>query len=307
MYIIVIEYVLLGEQAVYQEKKVRNSELLQILLLDCLYSLSGSEQIFFQGGTALRWIYGGMRFSEDLDFVTHLPIKDISKIITSVSQRVQNGCVAQFGPGQSEQKQKRGRKEAFKVFFIYRPEAQRERIAVKLEFETLKHGHEPDINKIVLRDLPSVAGLLTSGKLVMPYSSSIILAETPEEILADKIRAVYEIKYLKGRDIYDIWWLTEQLKVTTSWNSTRAKLAMYQADFFPAREADYFQKKKPAKEIINAMKTDLPRFIPQNIYSVYQKNDFKQFTDVLKNVTSELLKQGMKKHLGDYEKRQTNT
>ena len=287
----------------YEEKKVRNSELLQILLLDCLYSLSGSEQIFFQGGTALRWIYGGMRFSEDLDFVTHLPAKDISEIITGVSQRVQNGCVAQFGPGQSEQKQKRGRKEAFKVFFIYRPEARRERIAVKLEFETLKHDHEPDINKIVLRDLPSVAGLLTSGKLVMPYSSSIILTETPEEILADKIRAVYERKYLKGRDVYDVWWLTEQLKVKTSWNSTRAKLAMYQADFFPAREADYFQKKESAKEIINAMKTDLPRFIPQNIYSVYQKNDFKQFTDVLKNVTSDLLKQGMKKHFGDYERR----
>jgi hypothetical protein len=82
---------------------------------------------------------------------------------------------------------------------------------------------------------------------------------------------------------------------------------MYQADFFPAREADYFQKEKATKEIISAMKTDLPRFIPQNIYSVYQENDFKKFIEALKNVTSGLLKQGMKKRLKDYERGKTNS
>jgi len=177
----------------FKEKRVRNSELLQIFLLDTLYSLSGSEKIFFQGGTALRWVYGGMRFSGDLDFVTHLAIKDIHKIVF---------------------------------------------------FETLKQDHRPEITKTVLRDLPSIAGLISSGKLIMPYSSSIILTETPEEILAGKIRAIYERNYLKGRDIYDIWWLTEQLKVKTSWDRTRAKFTMYETDFLPARGSEYFQKKK---------------------------------------------------------------
>ena len=58
----------------YHEKMVRNAEVLQILLLDSLYTVSGSEAIYFQGGTALRWIYGGLRFSEDLDFVTSLAL-----------------------------------------------------------------------------------------------------------------------------------------------------------------------------------------------------------------------------------------
>ena len=291
----------------YKDKKVRNSELFQILLLDSLYALSESDRIFFQGGTAIRWIHGGTRFSEDLDFVTHLSSEALRKIIAGLSQRVHNACVAQFGPGQSEQKQKKSRKQAYKVFFIYRPEAHRERIAVKLEFERLKHNHKPEVNKTILRDLPSVSGLLTSGKLIMSYSSSVILVETPEEILADKIRAVYERTYLKGRDIYDIWWLTKKLGVEPSWKFTRKKLEMYQAEFSVAREAEFFQRKKSAKEITDALRTDLPRFIPPSIYSIYQENNFRDFLDTLKTVTSDLLSQGMRIYFNDYERRKTNT
>ena len=43
----------------YNLIRVRQSEILQLLLLDTLYAQSGSENIIFQGGTALRWVYGG--------------------------------------------------------------------------------------------------------------------------------------------------------------------------------------------------------------------------------------------------------
>ena len=66
-----------------------------------------------------------------------------------------------------------------------------------------------------------MAGLVTTGELIMPYSSSIILAETPDEIFSDKIRALYERKYLKGRDTYDIWWLKKQLEEVESPASLR--------------------------------------------------------------------------------------
>ena len=307
MSIIVTKNSLPENRAVYKNTKVRNSELFQILLLDALYSLSGSDHFFFQGGTAIRWVYGGTRFSEDLDFVTHLPFGDIQKIIANVSGKIHNACVAQFGPGQSEQKQKKSRKEAFKVFFTFRPLSHRERIAVKLEFEDLKQNCSPAVHKTVLRDLPSVAGLLTGGKLMMSYSSSVMIVETPEEILADKIRAVYERAYLKGRDIYDIWWLIKQRRIKPSWPVTRAKLEMYQADFFPARDAGYFQQEKNAKEIISALMSDLPRFIPQEIYSVYRENDFKEFIDTLKNATADLSDRGMKDYLDHHEGKRIHT
>lgn len=291
----------------FKKKKVRKSEALQLILLDNIYAQSGSEHIIFQGGTALRWVYSGMRFSEDLDFVTHLKAGDLEKILSKMFQNTKNACTAQFGPGQAEYKIKGVRKQATRMFFIYRPEGQRERIAVKLEFETLKAGHGPEFDKYILRDLPLVAGMVTGGKLVIPYSSSIVLAETLEEILSDKIRAIYERKYLKGRDIYDIWWIVKQLKVVPEWIKTREKFIMYQTSFIPAREADFFQKKGSISGIVSAMKTDLPRFIPREILSIYQKDDFSDFFTVLKEVTSGLLDQGMKKYFKDYERRKDNS
>ena len=71
---------------------------------------------------------------------------------------------------------------------------------MKLEFERLKDGRQPEFEKFVLRDLTPVTGIITSGELVLPYTSSIILTETPAEILSDKFRGLYERQYIKGRD-----------------------------------------------------------------------------------------------------------
>jgi predicted nucleotidyltransferase component of viral defense system len=293
--------------AVYNEKKIRKSETLQLILLDNLYAQSGSQDIIFQGGTALRWVYGGMRFSEDLDFVTSLPAENIDKILTKTLKKMESGCIAQFGPGISEQKIKSRRKSSTQVLFIYRPDGQRERIAVKLEFEKLKTGHQPEFEKFVLKDLPSVTRIITSGELVLPYTSSIILVETPEEILSDKIRALYERQYIKGRDIYDVWWLTKKLEISPQWALTHNKFGMYQAPFVAAREADFFQKKKNVPTITAAIESDLTRFIPQNIYALHRGVNFGEFLNTLKEVTSGLLNQGMRSFLKDHERRKSDT
>jgi predicted nucleotidyltransferase component of viral defense system len=291
----------------YKEKIVRKSELLQLILLDNLYAQSGSERIIFQGGTALRWIYNGLRFSEDLDFVTDLPGKDVENIVANTFKKTQMACIAQFGPGQSELKNKSGRKQANKTFFIYRPQGQRERIAVKLEFEFLKPDHIPQFQRFILRDLPLVASLVKEGKLIIPYSSSIILAETPDEILSDKIRALYERKYIKGRDIYDIWFINTQLKVSANWRTVREKFEIYQATFTLAREINYFQQSKNTVNIVGALKNDLPRFLPQNVISIHQEKNFNDFITTLKEVTSNLLAQGMKEYLKEHERGKINS
>jgi len=193
------------------------------------------------------------------------------------------------------------------VFFIYRPQNQREKIAVKLEFKFLAPGHKPQFRKFILRDLPSVAGLVAGGKLIIPYSSSIILTETPEEILSDKIRALYERRYLKGRDIYDIWWIKKQLKAIPTWIKVREKLVMYQAPFVPARGVSYFQQMESTSSIVDALKRDLPRLLPQNIITMYQEANFSDFITTLREVISILLNQGMNEYFKDYERRKINT
>ena len=288
-----------GEITVYKENRVKQSELLQLLLLDSLYSQSKSEKIIFQGGTALRWVYGAARFSEDLDFVTDLSRAEIESILSKMYTKALNVCIAQFGPGQLEQHIKKSRKSAFRSLIVYRPNAQRERITVKIEFEFLRESRQPEFKSHIFRELPQVAGLVTIGELFLAYSSSIIIVETPEEILSDKIRALFERKYIKGRDIYDIWWIVTQLKTVARWEVVRNKLAMYQAAFVASREPGYFQSAAAVKEIRHAMSADLPRFIPQNILAVYYDEQFQRFVDTVKKVTTEILDQGMRDYLNN--------
>jgi predicted nucleotidyltransferase component of viral defense system len=280
----------------YQEKRARQSELLQLLLLDKLYAQSGSERIIFQGGTALRWVYGAMRFSEDLDFVTDLTRKGIEKVLAKVFPQVVKSCFAQFGKGSAEQQIKEARKSAYKILFVFRPERQRERIAVRLEFEMLQEGRAPAHDRFVLMNLPQVAGLMVGGQLLLPYTSSILLAETVEEILSDKLRALFERKYLKGRDLFDIWWLITQRRITIRWPILHEKLAMYQEHFTPARRGDYFQTDEVAAEMIRALESDLTRFVPQQIVSEYRKNEFRAIIDAVEGITGEMWDQGLREY-----------
>jgi predicted nucleotidyltransferase component of viral defense system len=280
----------------YQEKRTRQSELLQLLLLDHIYAQSGSERIIFQGGTALRWVYGGMRFSEDLDFVTDLTRTDTEKLLARTYPQVVKACLAQFGRGSAEHQIKEARKPAYTTLFVFRPETQRERIAVRLEFEMLQPDLAPKFERFVLRDLPQVAGLMIGGQLLLPYTSSIVLAETAEEVLSDKIRALLERKYLKGRDLFDIWWLVNQMGAKVRWSTVQRKISMYQARFTPVRKGDYFQTKKAAAEMIHALDSDLGRFIPQNILSVYRKDNFRALIHTVAEITRELWDEGMRKY-----------
>jgi len=71
---------------------------------------------------------------------------------------------------------------------------------------------------------------------------------------------------------------------------------MYEARFVPERKAEYFQTNDTAEEMIHALDSDLARFIPQNIFSLYRKEHFKRFIQTLKDVTRALLDQGMREY-----------
>ena len=200
-------------------------------------------------------------------------------------------------PSRLEQQIKSSRETAFKAFCIYRPQAQPERIAVKLEFEWLAAGQLPETALHILRDMPTVSALMTAEQLVLPYTSSILVAETPAEILSDKIRALYERHYIKGRDIFDLWWLVERLQVTPTWSIVHKKLKMYRTEFKAARKPDFFKDPAFHSEIRDALESDLPRFIPPNILAVYRDEGFRRFIDNADKVTARLLAQGLGEYL----------
>ena len=55
--------------------------------------------------------------------------------------------------------------------------------------------------------------------------------------------------------------------------------------------------RKTSAIIAAAIESDLSRFIPQNIYSLHQEGNFYEFINTLKEVTSDLLDQGMRRFL----------
>ncbi|MGC8746897.1 MAG: nucleotidyl transferase AbiEii/AbiGii toxin family protein [Candidatus Saccharicenans sp.] len=61
-------------------------EYLQILFLKYLYRQRESQKIYFKGGTALRFLYGSFRFSEDLDFTSMLFAKKLEQLINQSLQ-----------------------------------------------------------------------------------------------------------------------------------------------------------------------------------------------------------------------------
>ena len=64
-------------------------EYYQLLFLSKLYSKTGSEKIFFKGGTAIHLLFGAKRFSEDLDFTAVLPEKEFNSFLKRIFQSME--------------------------------------------------------------------------------------------------------------------------------------------------------------------------------------------------------------------------
>jgi len=274
----------------YNERAIKSSEIIQLIILHSLYSLIESKNIYFQGGTAIRWCYSGNRFSEDLYFVTHLRGQDINTLILKMSENIRRNIIAHLGPGEFEVRSRKiSRISSYSSFIQFRPIKERKKISVKLEFEQLKEGYVPETEKVILSQLPFVRHFITIGEFRIPNPNSVIIVETKEEILSDKIRALFEREYLKGRDFYDLWFLNS-LKVKCKSVLVERKLHMYEASFINKRNLEYFinPSGENKKEIIEAIQQDLSRFLSPQEMSLFESSKFKEIFDALKHIFSPL-------------------
>ncbi|RPH48464.1 MAG: nucleotidyl transferase AbiEii/AbiGii toxin family protein [Desulfobacteraceae bacterium] len=280
----------------YRETYVRKAEIAQLILLNQLYSMPGSRALIFQGGTALRWCYGGSRFSEDLDFVTHLDMDIVRKKLNRMLKAVERVMVPHFGPGSLSASEKTTRKDTLKLYVDYRPVSSREKISVKLEFEGLCKDTIPETQNHILSALPSVSYLIAAGDFRIPRPNTVLVAETLPEILSDKIRALLEHRYLKGRDIFDIWYLRTALNTAADRNVIERKFRIYTWPFHAARDLDFFANSLPGMrdEMIRAIREDLSRFLPPEVIAVNQSEGFASFLTALRELFEELIKKEVK-------------
>lgn len=174
-------------------------EYIHFFVLEYLFKSGYFSHLVFQGGTALRFAYGGVRYSEDLDFVLsrknmrflNILKKEIMHLTTYLDK------VLPF----TRDIQLRIQKDtpAFKRFIL------------ALEVETFK---AKDKTHIKVLNVPSYDNQIIIIKREGIPATPAIKVETPREILGDKLVAIGAREYLKGRDIWDIYFLLNTLKVT---------------------------------------------------------------------------------------------
>ncbi len=160
-------------------------EFIQLSFLKELYEESFSKGIFFKGGTAIRLIYQGQRFSEDLDFTVSMKEEVFEEKIALLFKKLENTYPFSF-------KKKRSISGYTYLLTADIPFLEG-KVYVKLDFSTREKVLEP--TQTILK---------TSYPIVF---QSFVNVLSINEIFAEKIRAV--MTRVKHRDLYDLWVLQE--------------------------------------------------------------------------------------------------
>jgi len=290
----------------FDEGRIKSAEVLQLIVLYNLFSKSHSKDLVFQGGTALRWFHGNDRFSEDLDFVTPLDRAKLVRFLKIVEKGIKIELMAQFGPGIFSIRSKdTGRVSSLTAFVEFTPERSRQKTMVKLEFEHLREGMSPDQEQIILSTAPAVSYFIRTGAVMLP-AGRVVNVETPAEIFSDKIRALLERGYVKGRDLYDVWFMKKTLGLTIDIGNVRRKLEMYEHPFGMARRPGYFIElmERPtgenAAKVWESVDRDLSRFIHASALGHLRKNGFEEIFKAVGETFRELEEKGL--DLSHYER-----
>jgi len=209
-------------------------EYLQLLFLKYFYNQKETDKIFFKGGTALRFLFGSFRFSEDLDFTSLIIGEKIRKIVPNTLKDFKKEIE------EINFKEEKGPANSFSGRIIQKLEELRIPVSVRLDFSFREKPFYTDISSI---------------ETIFPISPYPQVAHFKiEEILAEKIRAI--LTRLRGRDIFDLWFILSK-KILIDWELVNKKMALY-------------KKKTNRKELIRVIKdfsqeeikSDLTRFLP---------------------------------------------
>lgn len=177
-------------------------EYIQCLFLSVLYSHPASVPVYFKGGTAIHIIYQAPRFSEDLDFTSHLAGAAFSGLIDDLfSQLTQSDRL---------------------VF--------KERKTITGKRYMLATTNLPGLPPVYVNlDFSFREKVLQPQQTIIQTAFPILFTEfvshlSQEEMFAEKIRAIATRK--KGRDLYDLWYLsTRGIKLNTE--LVQQKLSYY--------------------------------------------------------------------------------
>ena len=222
-------------------------EYLQLLILKILYDRGYYKNIAFVGGTALRFLYGLRRFSEDLDF--SVITKQGYNFDTLLKQIAYDSEKSGLSLDIKKQVEPPIQSAMFRfkdiLFQLGLSNIKSEKLSIKLEID----ANPPKGWKTVT--------ILVSKHFVFTVTTFDI-----PSLYALKLHACFYRKYTKGRDFYDLLWYLGKKDVpnfkllNNAIEQTEHKKTIVNADNFKG-----FLKDKLAKIDFDKARKDVARFI----------------------------------------------
>ncbi len=273
----------------------------ELLHYDILFALEKGgllDKLTFQGGTSLRLCYGGNRFSEDLDFVGGVDFS--SAMLADMKSCIEKYIGERYGLEVNVKEPKELREDPkyaelsidkWQIAVVTSPERKDlPKQKIKVEVANIPaYTKEPLALKVNYDFLPD------------GYSDTLILTETLNEVMADKIISLpATTKYVRHRDIWDLVWLQQQ-GATLKIELVKSKVLDYKLERFDELLANLLER-LPELVTSAAFIEEMRRFLPTDVFDrtlalekfqIYLKNTlvklFKNVQDELsgQNVTTE--------------------
>lgn len=220
----------------------------QLLFLQRIYLANQSERIFFKGGTAIRFLYGSFRFSEDLDFTSTLKSQKLESLLKETFHFFEKYASVEL------QLKKEKTPQVFqdvllRYRFLFQPYQRKQKTSIRIDVSLREKPLSVQQSILIPFDYP-----------ISPYP--LVVHLSLEELFAEKIRALFVRS--KPRDLFDIWFLlTKKAKIKQPWLEKKFKL-------YPKLK---FSQNRLRDKILsfkkNDLKKDLNQFLPENYRNFY--------------------------------------
>ena len=203
--------------------QAQERDYLQYLLLFSLYNRS--QVLVFKGGTALRIVYKGNRYSEDLDFNGPAEIAMLKGLWKNVLEDLGG-----FGINTEIRNEWQSTvRYSFDVSYQGPIYDGRDRTKGKVRVDISTRREKTDIQRVLV---PS------EYDDMRPFVLTVI---SPEHLLAEKVRAL--LVRSKARDVFDIWLLINQ-GIVVDRKLIEKKLALYEIPLTTQNLDDALDKAK---------------------------------------------------------------
>lgn len=232
-------------------------EYIHLLILDYLFKNDFFSYIVFQGGTALRFAYKGVRYSEDLDFV----LSDIKGgFFEKIPKKLQYlaSYIDRFIPFAKNIQ-----------LAIQKNDKMIKRFVVSMALEGFQVLDKTNIEFVSVPSHENQVMIISKEGV---SASPAIAVESPTEILSDKFIAFGARKYLKGRDIWDIFFLLDSLQTKIDDNVVKmckVKLSDYgliKSEFASKYKKNYLLLRDKGSAV---MKDEMDKFLPLAYRKLY--------------------------------------